>query len=283
MKSDKRNYRIIIYLIIIMSIAYFLIYKSFIIDGFFPVGEGFEKRDWLAFFGNYVGVFGTILLGMIALRQNSIFKEENDKSQERINKINDELIQIQIADKLPFINVEMQDNLKAFSSLEESVRKGIEKKENRKVPSTEMFAVISPKEEEYFVFSQKIKNGEWRKAIPTMDMDYYSCINSKYNSILYKKLVFTNIGNNAAVNVLLYCNDKKISTTFNLGTLSEKVYNLVILEDLPKALLNFKIQFKSLDKQIYCQNFLYEYKLPDKESGMSYKFETTDFPQKYVL
>lgn len=71
----------------------------FFINEFYKTGKGYvtlwEAKDVLAFYGSYVSFIGTVLLGILALYQNKIFKEENDKSQLKLEKINSKMFDIE--------------------------------------------------------------------------------------------------------------------------------------------------------------------------------------------
>lgn len=53
-----------------------------------------EAKDVLAFYGSFLSFVGTTALGMLALWQNKKFKEENDNAQDRLEKINNRLLEL---------------------------------------------------------------------------------------------------------------------------------------------------------------------------------------------
>lgn len=71
----------------------------FFINEFYKSGEGYvtlwEAKDVLAFYGSYISFIGTILLGILALYQNYIFKKENDEAQLKLEKINLKMFKIE--------------------------------------------------------------------------------------------------------------------------------------------------------------------------------------------
>lgn len=56
----------------------------------------FEASDMLSFYGSFLAFLGTVALGILALWQNNKFKDENDKSQAKFEKINQKLLEIDI-------------------------------------------------------------------------------------------------------------------------------------------------------------------------------------------
>lgn len=71
-----------------------------------------ESGDVLAYIAGFEALIGTVLLGALTLWQNERFKEENDKSQERLQKISEQqakvLEQILLIDKsanIPLIDI----------------------------------------------------------------------------------------------------------------------------------------------------------------------------------
>lgn len=53
-----------------------------------------EAKDVLSFYGSFLSFIGTVALGALALWQNKKFKEENDIAQERIERVNDKLLEL---------------------------------------------------------------------------------------------------------------------------------------------------------------------------------------------
>ena len=64
----------------------------FLGNGFIPAGVGLEKSDWLAFYGSYTSLIGTMLLVWVAVKQN-----------DRINTINDRLLTVEENRNNPYI------------------------------------------------------------------------------------------------------------------------------------------------------------------------------------
>lgn len=62
------------------------------VDGNIPLGSNLEKSDWLSFWGDLLSYIGTVFLGLMALYQNHIFNQGNEKSQNRLEKINNDLV-----------------------------------------------------------------------------------------------------------------------------------------------------------------------------------------------
>lgn len=89
-----KHYRKIGITIFIISII-----VPFCINEFYKIGEGYftlwEAKDVLAFYGSYISFIGTILLGILALYQNDIFKKENDKAQLKLEEINLKMFKIE--------------------------------------------------------------------------------------------------------------------------------------------------------------------------------------------
>lgn len=53
-----------------------------------------EAKDALAFYGSFLSFVGTVALGMLALWQNQKFKIENDKAQDRLEKMNKKILEL---------------------------------------------------------------------------------------------------------------------------------------------------------------------------------------------
>ena len=84
----------ILILILLLFLGFILVWLSFLGVGFIPVGIGLSKSDWLAFLGNYLAMFGTVILGYVAYRQNI-----------ELNHINEELMALQKSDLSPLIRI----------------------------------------------------------------------------------------------------------------------------------------------------------------------------------
>lgn len=69
----------------------------------YSTGKGYytlwEAKDVLAFYGSFLTCIGTVLLGALALKQNKVFKEENEK-------LNKKLMQAQIFNSCAFYKIE---------------------------------------------------------------------------------------------------------------------------------------------------------------------------------
>lgn len=82
-KSNVGKYiKAVIYLSVILIIAYIVIYLCFKGNGIFSTGIDLEKRDWLSFLGAYLSFGGTIIVSTIAIFQSIYYtkssKEENN-------------------------------------------------------------------------------------------------------------------------------------------------------------------------------------------------------------
>lgn len=53
-----------------------------------------EAKDVLVFYGSFLSFVGTVALGMLVLWQNQKFKKENDKVQERLEKMNKKILEL---------------------------------------------------------------------------------------------------------------------------------------------------------------------------------------------
>lgn len=83
------------------------------VDGNIPLGSNLEKSDWLSFWGDLLSYIGTVFLGLMALYQNHIFNQENEKSQNRLERINNELVFTQKTQVNPIVDLdeEFEENL----------------------------------------------------------------------------------------------------------------------------------------------------------------------------
>lgn len=62
--------------------GYLLIYLFFLFDTTFPAGPGLEAKDWLSFFGDYLSFAATLLVCLVSLYQNKVFREKTERQQE---------------------------------------------------------------------------------------------------------------------------------------------------------------------------------------------------------
>lgn len=69
------------YWIAITTIPLILVgtYLWFIAQGIFPTGDSLTKSDWLAFWGGFLSFSGSVVLGVVAVWQNSKANETNEK------------------------------------------------------------------------------------------------------------------------------------------------------------------------------------------------------------
>ena len=71
---------VIIIFLLPLVIEKIILYKlSSLVD----INNHFTEETWFGFIASYLGVVGTVLLGIIALYQNRKYKELSDSSEER--------------------------------------------------------------------------------------------------------------------------------------------------------------------------------------------------------
>lgn len=258
-----------------LILSWILVHCILIINGVFTVGEELTKSDWLSFLGAYLGLLGTVILGAIALRQNQIFKEENDKSQGRINQINSELMQMQMANLMPFINVQFEDILKPFSA---------EEKRMRGIPEDQFMNgfMIDTGSFDY-ILTLSPDNIKKRLGMMVFDPEFQEMIaDNTHLDLRLRKVKLTNIGNNAAADITITLNGESVLRSYNLAVNSSLVYYMVFSKEVKTIDYAFDIKFKALDKNTYIQSFRYTYSIPDIAEGVgaTFDFNGTKFPQK---
>lgn len=65
--------------VFILIFIYVLIYVFFLVNGSLPTGSELEKRDWLAFLGEYLSFAGTHIISLIAILQGKFFADREKK------------------------------------------------------------------------------------------------------------------------------------------------------------------------------------------------------------
>ena len=76
--------------IVILALAYIIVYFCFKGNGFFSAGINLEKNDWLYFLGSYLTFAGTVIVSLIATWQTEFYTE---KEKERATKTRRDIIQ----------------------------------------------------------------------------------------------------------------------------------------------------------------------------------------------
>lgn len=80
----------IIKVIFVLLIIYIATWMFFVSDGCIPTGINLDKKDWLSFWGEFLGFAGTALLGYVALLQTK-----------RADEINERLIKLEKSEYMP--------------------------------------------------------------------------------------------------------------------------------------------------------------------------------------
>lgn len=110
-------------LLICLGLAKLIIILYFIGDNYIVlVNTSLGVGDALGFFGNILTFIGTLVLGLIVLVQNRVFKNENDKAQVKLEKlaiqandISKKLINIENNKMRPFIKISSKNIFFAVS------------------------------------------------------------------------------------------------------------------------------------------------------------------------
>ena len=65
--------------LVLLIVAYVMIYLCFLGRGFLPTGEELDKKDWLSFLGAYLGLAGTLFISLIAILQVKVYSDRDEK------------------------------------------------------------------------------------------------------------------------------------------------------------------------------------------------------------
>lgn len=97
-KRTKWQYVLLFSIIFLIVISIpFIINEAYKMGGYKTVWNG---ADVLAFYGTLLGAIGTVSLGALALWQNKVFRHENKREQERLEKLNIHANEVNIINKI---------------------------------------------------------------------------------------------------------------------------------------------------------------------------------------
>ncbi|WP_010262010.1 hypothetical protein [Treponema primitia] len=264
----------ILLFIMIAVVLYPIIYMIFIYDGPFTTGfPELTKSDWLNFFGTYISAIATMLIGLIALYQNKVFKDENRKMQEELFKMQKALLAIESFENIPQIKYLLtEDSIKInrveYIHLLDTKETQINGNNNKKIIIKSNIKNIGKSYIDQIIFNRMVIIGHFENenkilfdAKPYHTGDTYLCINDEKYIILQLNNNFVS-GNPELLSILLLLTLKNGND--ELWTLHHYAYFLLKRNEISYDGLHLTLMrlnnINSFGKKI-------EEKLNDKKSG----------------
>ena len=88
----KRSLVILTTIFVVTPIVIWLCFSG---DGFIPAGKNLDVKDWLYFWGVYLGVISTTVLSVVILYQNNKFRKLSYKQNIKFQKLSDKRLLIE--------------------------------------------------------------------------------------------------------------------------------------------------------------------------------------------
>ncbi len=235
----------------ITFLIYLIAYFCFRGNGIISSGIGLTKADWLGFFGAYLGTAATVLLSIVAIKQNK-----------SLNSLNEKLIKKELLDKVPFINLCAKENIfKPLQTQSPEVQQNILSQlsllnlpdsPNLSMAPFVYVTVLANKRQVYFVF--KGNSSEFRSGPPCFDAEVIAIAKSKDCYSLIRELELQNLSDEPALDIKLHL-DKEYDMNMHLGPKDSIKYLFVLNKEIN---LSISLSYGTRDGQRYKQTCTYD-------------------------